>query len=90
MKQTSPAVSKCAKTRQGLLKPYSGSSMPACRPTVRSGGYCYEDFVVNNPGGAILELSLQEPRSAKDGNKCRISVRRVLGDIYLDLYKRYG
>jgi len=57
---------------------------------VRSGGYCYEDFVVNNPGGAILELSLQESRSAKDGNKCRISVRRVLGDIYLDLYKRYG
>src|SRR6201991_240262 len=28
------------------------------RPTVRSGGHCYEDFVVNNPGGAILDLSL--------------------------------
>ena len=24
------------------------------RPTVRSGGHCYEDFVVNNPGGLIL------------------------------------
>ena len=28
------------------------------RPTVRSGGHCYEDFVVNNPGGSILDLSL--------------------------------
>jgi FAD/FMN-containing dehydrogenase len=28
------------------------------RPTVRSGGDCYEDFVSNNPNGAILDLSL--------------------------------
>jgi hypothetical protein len=28
------------------------------RPTIRSGGHCYEDFVANNPGGAILDLSL--------------------------------
>ena len=26
-------------------------------PTIRSGGHCYEDFVSNNPGGAILDLS---------------------------------
>ena len=29
------------------------------RPTVRSGGHCYEDFVVNNPGGVILDLSVR-------------------------------
>src|ERR1700722_990233 len=28
------------------------------RPTVRSGGHCYEDFVSNNPNGAIIDLSL--------------------------------
>ncbi|QNI30579.1 FAD-binding oxidoreductase [Alloacidobacterium dinghuense] len=60
------------------------------RPTVRSGGHCYEDFVVNNPGGAILDLSLQEPHSAKDGTVYKISAGRQLGDVYLDLYKRYG
>ena len=27
------------------------------RPTVRSGGHCYEDFVANNPGGTILDVS---------------------------------
>ena len=61
------------------------------RPTVRSGGHCYEDFVVNNPGGAILDLSLlPDPRSTDAGAKFKISAGRQLGELYLDLYKRYG
>lgn len=28
------------------------------RPTIRSGGHCYEDFVSNNPGGAIIDVGL--------------------------------
>src|ERR1700750_1882348 len=59
------------------------------RPTVRSGGHCYEDFVVNNPGGAILDLSLlQEPHT--EGTGYRIGAGKQLGDVYLDLFKRYG
>jgi len=27
------------------------------RPTVRSGGHCYENFSANNPGGVLLDLS---------------------------------
>lgn len=27
------------------------------RPTVRSSGHCYEDFIVNNPNGTILDVS---------------------------------
>ncbi len=61
------------------------------RPTVRSGGHCYEDFVVNNPGGAILDLSLlQESQSTEDGMRYRINAGKQLGDVYLDLFKRYG
>ena len=61
------------------------------RPTVRSGGHCYEDFVVNNPGGAILDFSLlQESHLPEDGTRYRINAGKQLGDIYLDLYKRYG
>jgi len=61
------------------------------RPTVRCGGHCYEDFVVNNPGGAILDFSLlQESPSGEDGARYRINPGKQLGDIYLDLYKRYG
>src|SRR6266849_10952744 len=28
------------------------------RPTIRSGGHCYEDFFANNPDGALLDLGL--------------------------------
>ena len=61
------------------------------RPTIRSGGHCYEDFVVNNPHGAILDLSLLTAAQAPgDRGRFRISPGRQLGDAYLDLYKRYG
>jgi FAD/FMN-containing dehydrogenase len=61
------------------------------RPTIRSGGHCYEDFVVNNPNGSILDLSLLTTSStAGDGNRHRISPGQQLGDVYLELYKRYG
>ena len=61
------------------------------RPTIRSGGHCYEDFVVNNPGGAILDLSLlTSSRLPGDGDRYRISAGEVLGDVYAGLFKRYG
>ena len=61
------------------------------RPTLRSGGHCYEDFVVNNPGGSILDLSLlTTSRLPGDGDRYRISAGKQLGDVYIDLFKRYG
>ena len=61
------------------------------RPTVRSGGHCYEDFVVNNPGGALLDLSLlNQSRLPGDDHAYRISPGMKLGDVYLEFYKRYG
>ena len=61
------------------------------RPTIRSGGHCYEDFVVNNPGGAILDLSLLTASELPgDNGRYRISAGKQLGDVYIDLFKRYG
>src|ERR1700744_1588098 len=61
------------------------------RPTVRSGGHCYEDFVVNNPGGALLDLSLLKSDGLPaDGNRYRISPGQQLGEAYISLYKRHG
>src|SRR5215831_2171245 len=34
------------------------------RPTVRSGGHCYEDFVDNNPNGALIDLSMLNSMNA--------------------------
>ena len=61
------------------------------RPTVKSGGHCYEDFVVNNPGGVILDLSLLTDSDASgSGHTYKVSTGTHLGDAYNRLYKEYG
>ncbi len=60
------------------------------RPTVRSGGHCYENFTVNNPGGVLLDLSLLDSEARDPGPPYRVLPGAVLGDIYQSLYKRNG
>ncbi|HEX4322137.1 MAG TPA: BBE domain-containing protein [Acidobacteriaceae bacterium] len=61
------------------------------RPTIRSGAHCYEDFVANNPGGAILDLSLMAGAGkAASEAAFRIAPGTQLWDGYCELYKRYG
>jgi FAD/FMN-containing dehydrogenase len=61
------------------------------RPTVRSGGHCYENFTANNPGGVLLDLSLLNTIDfdPSTGEYC-VAPGAVLGDVYQSLYKRYG
>ncbi|WP_263383814.1 FAD-binding protein [Granulicella arctica] len=60
------------------------------RPTVRSSGHCYEDFVVNNPNGAILDVSLLNAITSRPegSGPFHIQPGAMLGNIYQDLYKR--
>lgn len=61
------------------------------RPTVRSGAHCYEDFVVNNPGGIIIDLSLLTGAHRQEGQSAiRIAPGTQLWGAYTDLYKRYA
>lgn len=61
------------------------------RPTVRSGGHCYEDFVYTNPNGVILDLGLLAETNLWTGTpKYKIGAGTPLGAAYPDLYKRYG
>ena len=60
------------------------------RPTIRSGGHCYEDFVSNNPNGAILDLSLHRAVEVEASGRVRIAPGACLGDVYQSLYKRAG
>ncbi len=60
------------------------------RPTIRSGGHCYEDFVANNPNGAIIDLSLHNRVDAPaTGKPFRVASGARLGEVYQTLYKRY-
>jgi FAD/FMN-containing dehydrogenase len=62
------------------------------RPTVRSGGHCYEDFVVNNPNGAIIDVSqLNQIEPAPGGaGPYRVGPGAMLGPIYTELYRRFN
>ena len=56
------------------------------RPTVRSSGHCYEDFVVNNPNGAILDVSMLNHIGGT--GPFTVQPGAMLGNIYQELYKR--
>jgi hypothetical protein len=61
------------------------------RPTVRSGGHCYEDFVSVNPDGALIDVSMLNSMNATgSGHRYRIDSGVQLGEAYAGLYKRYG
>jgi FAD/FMN-containing dehydrogenase len=61
------------------------------RPTIRSGGHCYEDFYANNPNGTLIDMSMMNhvgdlPHDAR----YRVSAGATLGKAYQDLYKLYN
>ena len=60
------------------------------RPTIRSGGHCYEDFVSNNPGGTVLDLSLMSGARVDRDGCFRIAAGTQNWNGYQDLYKRHG
>jgi FAD/FMN-containing dehydrogenase len=62
------------------------------RPTVRSGGHCYEDFVANNPGGAILDVSTMDQVTSAPGNNgpFQTGAGAMLGVIYSGLYRQFN
>ncbi|HET6261167.1 MAG TPA: FAD-binding oxidoreductase [Chloroflexia bacterium] len=60
------------------------------RVTVRGGGHCYEDFVSNNDGGVIIDLSpLNAVYSPGDGYYA-VEGGCTLWNVYTQLFKEYG
>jgi hypothetical protein len=60
------------------------------RITVRSGGHCYEDFVSNNPGGVIIDMSQMNGISQDRDGTVWLEAGCTNWDVYNDLYRRYG
>jgi FAD/FMN-containing dehydrogenase len=76
-----------AEARQALQK----AIHDGVRPTVRSGGHCYENFTANNPEGVLLDLSLLNAVDVDAlTGEYRVAPGAALGDVYQSLYKRYG
>ena len=58
------------------------------RPTMRSGGHCYEDFVVNNPGGVLIDVGRLNTVATAPGGGYQVGPGAMLGDIYSALYQQ--
>lgn len=58
------------------------------RPTIRSGGHCYEDFVYNNPGGHIIDLRNMTRVSREASGRWRCEAGGTIGQVLGDLYKQ--
>ena len=58
------------------------------RPTVRSGGHCYEDFFVNNPGGVLIDMGKLKTVGPAPGGGYQVGPGSVLGEIYSALYQQ--
>jgi FAD/FMN-containing dehydrogenase len=57
------------------------------RPTVRSGGHCYEGFVYSNPGGGVVDLRAMTAISPLPGKPgFLVEAGSQLGQIYKDLH----
>jgi len=61
------------------------------RLTVRCGGHCYEDFVCDNDGGVIVDMSAMDGvhRDGPDGDYC-VEGGATLWNVYTHLYREYG
>ncbi|MEO6909357.1 MAG: BBE domain-containing protein [Edaphobacter sp.] len=61
------------------------------RPTIRSGGHCYEDFFANNPNGTLIDMGmLNHAGKLPHDARFRIGPGATLGKAYQDLYKLYN
>jgi FAD/FMN-containing dehydrogenase len=61
------------------------------RITVRSGGHCYEDFVCENEGGVIIDLSpMHEVYAEPSTGLVCIEGGATLWNVYNTLYREYG
>jgi FAD/FMN-containing dehydrogenase len=61
------------------------------RITVRGGGHCYEDFVSNNDGGVIIDLSPINAVSRDDATGLyAVGGGATLWDVYTQLFREYG
>jgi len=59
------------------------------RPTIRSGGHCYEGFVSNNPGGVIIDIG-QLTELSVDDSTYRVGAGVQNWDGYVNLFKLKG
>jgi FAD/FMN-containing dehydrogenase len=83
-------VQVCGDTAQ-VVRTVQQAVDEGLRITVRCGGHCYEDFVCDNHGGVIIDLSPMNGvfHDRRTGLYC-VEGGATLWDTYTRLYRQYG
>lgn len=83
-------VALCGSTGQ-VVKAVQQARKEGHRVTVRGGGHCYENFVCENPGGVIIDLSPMSDvyRDPANGWYC-VEGGATLWNVYTHLERQYG
>ncbi len=85
--ETSAAQIALCQTADDVAQALEQTLKAGKRPTVISGGHCYEDFVFNNPGGTIIDVRpmagvTQDPVT----KRWKIESGATVGEMYLATY----
>lgn len=83
-------VQVCGDTKQ-VVKAVEEARRQGQRITVRSGGHCYEDFVCENEGGVLIDLSPMNGvyREGSSNLYC-VEGGATLWNVYNALYREFG
>jgi len=83
-------VQVCGETSQ-VAKVVGEAQAEGKRITVRSGGHCYENFVCENEGGALIDLSPMNGVYKEPGTELYcVEGGATLWNVYNALYREYG
>src|ERR1700722_15202839 len=82
-------VQVCGSTEQ-VVKTVQQAVGKNQRVTVRCGGHCYEDFVCDNDGGVIIDLSPMNSVYEVEPDVSCIEGGATLWDAYGTLYREHG
>src|SRR5512144_1160460 len=83
-------VQVCGETSQ-VAKVVGEAQAEGKRITVRSGGHCYENFVCENEGGALIDLSPMNGVYKEPGTELYcVEGGATLWNVYNGLYREHG
>lgn len=84
------AIHLCA-DEEGIATAVQAAMADANRKiTVRSGGHCYENFVTDNAGGILCDVSSMKKIELEGNGLYGIEAGCTIGDTYTQLYNKYG
>ncbi len=88
--QSAAAIALC-NTSEDVRQAVEQAVKAGKRPTIISGGHCYENFVLDNPGGHIIDVKpLNDVSQDPTTKRWKIGAGATVGEMYWGMYSKGG